>query len=128
MFTIQTKQSRAKLRRLVAGFSQRRPRIDPKSGHVGFVVDELPLGRVFSEYSAFPCQFTFHWLLHIDHHLSSGAGAIGQIVTYVPSGLTSLTPPQEIKTKLGKADTRIGGQLHVPAALPPGKSPPVPIG
>jgi alpha-glucuronidase len=33
----------------------------------------------------------FHRLLHT-HHLSSGAGTIGQLVTDVPSGL-SLTPP-----------------------------------
>jgi hypothetical protein len=49
----------------------------------------------FSEYFDFPCQFSFHRLLHT-HHLSSGAGIIGQIVADVPSGL-SLTPPQETK-------------------------------
>jgi hypothetical protein len=41
----------------------------------------------------FPCQFSVHRLLHIHHHLSSGAGTTGQIVDDVPSGL-SLTPPQ----------------------------------
>jgi hypothetical protein len=34
--------------------------------------------------------------LHIHHHLSSGAGTIGQLLADVPSGL-SLTPPQETK-------------------------------
>jgi hypothetical protein len=34
------------------------------------------------------------------HHLSSGAGTIGQLVADLPSGL-SLTPPQETKTKHG---------------------------
>jgi hypothetical protein len=57
----------------------------------------VALGQVFSEYFGFPCQFTFHRLLHI-HHLSSGAGRIGQSVADVPSGL-SLTPPQETKKK-----------------------------
>jgi hypothetical protein len=45
----------------------------------------------------FPCQFSFHRLLHT-HHLSSRAGTIGQLVTDVPSGL-SLTPSQETKKK-----------------------------
>jgi hypothetical protein len=58
----------------------------------------VALGQVFFEYLGFPCQFSFHQLLHT-HHLSSGAGTIGQLVADVPSGL-SLTPPQETKTKL----------------------------
>jgi hypothetical protein len=65
---------------------------------VGFVADKMALGQVFSEYFGFPCQFSFHQLLHIHYHLSSGAGTIDQIVADVPSGL-SLTPPQEIKKK-----------------------------
>jgi hypothetical protein len=27
---------------------------------VGFVVDKVALGQVFSEYFGFPCQFSFH--------------------------------------------------------------------
>jgi hypothetical protein len=60
---------------------------------VGFVVDKVALGQVSSEYLGFPCQFSFHRLLHT-HHPPSGAGIIGQLVANVPSGL-SLTPPQE---------------------------------
>jgi hypothetical protein len=65
------------------------------------MMDKVALGKVFSEYFGFPCQFSFHRLLHIyhhrhHHHLSFGAGTIGQIVTNVLSGL-SLTPPQETK-------------------------------
>jgi hypothetical protein len=86
------------VRRLVAGFPQRMPVFELRSDHVGFVVDEVALGKVFSEYFGFPCQVSFHRLLHIHHHLSSGAGTIGQIVADVPSGL-SLTPPQETKKK-----------------------------
>jgi hypothetical protein len=52
----------------------------------------VALGQVFSEYYGFPCQFSFHRLLHIHHHLSSGPGSIGQTVADVPTGL-SLTPP-----------------------------------
>jgi hypothetical protein len=32
---------------------------DPRSGHVGFVVDKVALGRVFSEYFGLPCKFSF---------------------------------------------------------------------
>jgi hypothetical protein len=79
--------SARQLRRLVAGFPGSSP------GHVGFVMDKVALGHVFSEDFGFPCQFSFHRLFYI-HHLSLGAGTIGQIVTDVPSRL-SLTPPQE---------------------------------
>jgi hypothetical protein len=58
-------------------------------GHVGFVVDNLELGQVFSKYFRFTCQFSFHQMLHT--HLSSGAGAMGQLVADVPSRL-NLTP------------------------------------
>jgi hypothetical protein len=48
------------------------------SGQVGFVVDKVALGQVLSEYFGFPCQSSFHQLLHNHPHLSSGAGTIGQ--------------------------------------------------
>jgi hypothetical protein len=44
----------------VAGFPPRRPGLDLRSGHVGFVVDKVALGQVFSEYFGFPCQSSFH--------------------------------------------------------------------
>jgi hypothetical protein len=84
------------LRHLVARFSPWRSRFEHRSVHVGFVVDKVALGQVFSEYLGFPCQFSFYWLLHSHHHLSSRAGTIGQLVDDMPSGL-SLTPPQETK-------------------------------
>jgi hypothetical protein len=55
-------------------------------------MDKVALGQVFSEYFRFPCQVSFHRLLHI--HLSSGADTTGKLVADVPSGL-SLTPSQE---------------------------------
>jgi hypothetical protein len=58
---------------------------------VEFVLDKVALGQVFSEYFCFPCQSSFHQLLYSHHHLSSGAGTIGQTVAAVPSGL-NLTP------------------------------------
>jgi hypothetical protein len=45
---------------------------------VGFVVDKVPLGQVFSEYFGFPSQFLFQQSLHNHPHLSSRAGTIGQ--------------------------------------------------
>jgi hypothetical protein len=72
-----------------------RPEFEPRSGHVGFVVDKVALGQFFSKHFGFPCQFSFHRLLHT-HHLSRRIGIIGQIVADVPSG-HSLTPPQETK-------------------------------
>jgi hypothetical protein len=53
------------LKRLVAGFPLRRPGFDPRSGHVGFVVDKAALGQFFSKYFGFPFQFSIHPLLHI---------------------------------------------------------------
>jgi hypothetical protein len=44
------------LRRLVAVFPRWRPGLQPRSEHVGFVVDKSALGQVFSEYVGFPCQ------------------------------------------------------------------------
>jgi hypothetical protein len=66
---------------------------------VGFVVDKVALEHVFSGYVGFPCQFSFHRLLHIHHHLSSGAGIIGQLVADIPTEL-SLTPPNETKKNI----------------------------
>jgi hypothetical protein len=83
------------LRQLVAGFPTQQLGFKPRLSHVGFVVDKVALGQVFSKYFGFPCQFSFHQLLHI-HHLSSRAGTIGQSVANVPSGL-SLIPSQKIK-------------------------------
>jgi hypothetical protein len=65
------------VKRLVAGFPPRRPGFDPGSAQVGFV-DKVARGQVFSEYFGFPCQSSFHQLLHNPPHLSSGAGTIGQ--------------------------------------------------
>jgi hypothetical protein len=60
-------------------------------GNMGFVVD-----KVFSEYFGFPCQFSFHRLLHT--HLPSGAGTIGPLLAGVPSGI-SLTAAPKMKSK-----------------------------
>jgi hypothetical protein len=53
---------------LPTGFPPQRPKFQPRSGHVGFVVDKAALGQAFSEYFHFPCQVSFHQLLHIHHY------------------------------------------------------------
>jgi hypothetical protein len=90
------------LGRLIAqAVSRRLPtavaRVPARVGDMGFVMDKVVLGQVFSEHFGFSCQFSFHRLLHT-HHLSSRTGTIGQFVADVPSGF-SLTPPQETKRK-----------------------------
>jgi hypothetical protein len=62
------------LKRLVAGFPPKQPGFDPGSGQLGFVVDKVALGKVFYEYFGFPCQSSFHQLIHNHPHLSPGAG------------------------------------------------------
>jgi hypothetical protein len=88
-------EGRAIAQAVSAGFPRRRLGLEPRWGNVGFVVDKVALGQVFSEYFGFPCQFSFHRLLHT-HYLSPGAGTILQLVADVTSGL-GLTPLQEIK-------------------------------
>jgi hypothetical protein len=51
---------------------------------VGFVVDKVALGQVFSEYFGFPFQSLFHQILH--HHNHSGQVTIGHSVADVPIG------------------------------------------
>jgi hypothetical protein len=78
--------------RTVASFPQRRPGL----GHVGFVVDKVAMGQVFSEYFGFPCQFALHQLLHT-HRAIRGWYSIGQTVADVPNGLSHPTPRKEKK-------------------------------
>jgi hypothetical protein len=63
-------------------------------GHVGFVVDKVALGRVFSEYLGSPF-YSFHRLLHTHHHPSS----LGQRVTDVQIGLSQPNPRNKTKQK-----------------------------
>jgi hypothetical protein len=56
------------LKRLVAGFPPRRPGFAPRSGQVRFVVDEVALGQVFSEYFGFHRQSSFLQILHPHNH------------------------------------------------------------
>jgi hypothetical protein len=58
-----------KLRRLVTAFSPLQPKFSPKLGHVGFVVDKVTLGQIYSEYFDFSWKFSFHQLLHVNYSL-----------------------------------------------------------
>jgi hypothetical protein len=66
-------------------------RVRAKVRSCGICGGQSGTGVGLSEYFDFPCQFSFHRLLHT-HHLSTEAGTIEQIMADVPSGL-SLTPP-----------------------------------
>jgi hypothetical protein len=67
---------------------------------VGFVKEKVALGQVFSEYFGFPCQSSFHQLLH-NHHQSSGAGTIGQ--QWPMYQVDSVSPhPEKLKKKKKK--------------------------
>jgi hypothetical protein len=84
---------------LVASFPTQLLVLEPRPGHVGFVVDKVALGQIFSEYFGLLCP-SFHPLLYIHHHSSPGAGTVGQIVADISSG-PALAPPHETKrTKL----------------------------
>jgi hypothetical protein len=43
-------------------------RVRVRAEHVGFVVDKVALGQVFSEYFVFPYQSSFHQFLHHHNH------------------------------------------------------------
>jgi hypothetical protein len=61
---------RAIAQSIVTGFPPHWPVFDPRSRHVGFLVNKVALGQILSEYLGFPCQFSFHPLLPTHHHLS----------------------------------------------------------
>jgi hypothetical protein len=70
-------------RLLAACLPPRRPGFDPGSVHVGFVVDKVALGQVFSEHFSFPLSVSFHRCsvtkkgtknnYHIDHRVAQEA-------------------------------------------------------
>jgi hypothetical protein len=68
---IQSRKAAPELKRLVAGPGSRPGLV--KWDLVGFVVDKVALGQVFSEYFGFSCQSSLHQLLHNHPHLSFGA-------------------------------------------------------
>jgi hypothetical protein len=59
---------------------------------VGFVEDKVALGQIFIEYFGYPCQSSFHQLLH-----NHWGWCNRPIVAAVPSGLSLI--PLRIITK-----------------------------
>jgi hypothetical protein len=47
---------------------------------VGFLVDKVALGQVFSDFFGFPCQSSFHQFLHNQYHLSSPGSNQGLVM------------------------------------------------
>jgi hypothetical protein len=61
--------------------------------HVGFMVNKVALGQIFSEYFGFPCQSSFHQFLHNHYHLSITRGWYNRPV----SGRSTQNPTPLIK-------------------------------
>jgi hypothetical protein len=57
------------------------------SGQVRFVVDKVALGQVFSEYFGFPCQSSFHQILHPHNHPGQVRLASGRRAKWTQFGL-----------------------------------------
>jgi hypothetical protein len=43
-------------------------RVRARVWQVGFMVDKVALGQVFSEYFGFPCQYLNHQIIHQHNH------------------------------------------------------------
>jgi hypothetical protein len=91
--------------RLVAGFPPPRPGFELESGQVGFVVDKLTVGQVFSEYFGFPCQSSFHQIHHPHNHLGQVQYARrGRRAAWTQFGLQP--PLCELKEKIKEGKSR----------------------
>jgi hypothetical protein len=66
--------------RPVFWYFESRPGLAPRSVHVGFVVDKMALGQVFSESFGFPPSVSFH-RCSIFTHISSGWWTMGPLET-----------------------------------------------
>jgi hypothetical protein len=89
-------------RAIAQGISRWLPTAAARGPQLGFVVDKVVLGRVFSEYFGFPCQSSFHQIHH--HHNHPGQATIGQSVAAVPSGPSWTPPPtKRIKKKMSES-------------------------
>jgi hypothetical protein len=80
---------------------------------VGSVVDKVALGQVFSEYFGLPCQSSFHQFLNNHHHLSSGAGTIGQWWPQYQETQSHPTKNNNKKNSTGKLTVTIS--FHLPS-------------
>jgi hypothetical protein len=72
-------------------------RVNPGCGQVGFMVDKVASGQVFSEYFCFPC-YSFHQ--NSPSSQSPGASTIGQRVADVASGPSLDSTPHYANLKI----------------------------
>jgi hypothetical protein len=72
---------------------------------VGFVVDKVALGQVFSEYFGFPCQSPFHQFLHKSPSPIIRGWYNRPVVAAVPK-----VPPHTLKKK----ETKKQGNMSMP--------------
>jgi hypothetical protein len=80
------------------------PKFEPGSGHVGFVVGKVSLGRFSSSTSVSLAKLSTNCsTLIINHH---PALIISYILINLRSGLSSLTPPKEEKSAEMELETR----------------------
>jgi hypothetical protein len=86
------------LRSLVAGLSSRRPGFAPWSIHVGFVVDKVALGQVFSEFFGFPLSI-YNSIVALQTHIIWG---MRNVLTQV--GVHSWVWPTPSLEKKGSTD------------------------
>jgi hypothetical protein len=87
-YTWFTRKLRVWVRQLVVGLSSWRLGFSPGSIHVGFLVDIVAVGQVFSSYSGFPCQY--HSTVALHTHASPGEWTRGPLVA--AAHRHSLTP------------------------------------
>jgi hypothetical protein len=76
---------------------------------MGFVMDKVALGQVFSQYFGFPCQFSFHQLLQKSSSFIIGVCTIGQsgrstrdLDRYLGTQYRSANNKKIIKSKMHK--------------------------
>jgi hypothetical protein len=92
---------------------------------VGFVLNKVALGQGFSEYFGYPCQFSFHKLLHNYYHPSSGAGTIGQLVADSPK--SGGHPLCVVRLRTKATEFLYGGVRLSPLGTPATIGPIVPV-
>jgi hypothetical protein len=91
-------------------FLLHRPRLEPRLGHVRFCGGQCGTGVSFLRVLRFPLPILIPPTVHT-HHVSSGAGTIGQLVADVPSGLPHPTQKTTLTLLRPHAGTCLWSQL-----------------
>jgi hypothetical protein len=80
---------------LKQSFPPQRPGFAPGSSQVGFSVDKMAIGQIFSEYYGFLCQSSFHQILHHSHTGQVQYARSGRRAEWTQFGL----PPPTLRIK-----------------------------